>query len=55
MYGVITSRSGIECHEHVEFEFYSHQYPNAAWFDANLCAYCASASGLDGSVDEEPL
>ena len=53
MYGVITARSGIECHDHVEFEYFGIPVQTAAWFDANLCAYCAGASGLSGFVDEE--
>ena len=24
----------------------------AAWFNANLCAYCAGSSGIEGFVDE---
>lgn len=53
MYGVITARSGIACHDHVEFEYFGNPVQTAAWFDANLCAYCAGVSGLSGFVDEE--
>ena len=53
MHGVIIARNGLECHDHVEFEYFSQPYQNAAWYNAKLCAYCAGTSGLDGFVDEE--
>ena len=46
MHGVIIARNGLECHDHVEFEYFSQPYQNAAWYNAKLCAYCAGTSGL---------
>ena len=52
MHKLIISRDGLECHDHVEFDYYSHPYHNAEWFKATICAYCAGSSGHDGVVDE---
>jgi hypothetical protein len=51
MHTIIIARDGLECHDHVEFDYYTHPYQNAEWFKAAMCAYCASSSGLDGFVD----
>ncbi len=51
MHKLIIARDGLECHDHVEFDYYTHPYQNAEWFKAAMCAYCASSSGLDGFVD----
>ena len=50
MYGVILAREGLECHHHVEFEYYNNPKILTSSFNAKLCAYCA---GADGFVDEE--
>jgi hypothetical protein len=51
MYGIIIAREKLECHDPVEFECYDHPHPNATWFNANLCGYCAGSFGLDVTVD----
>jgi hypothetical protein len=39
------------CHQPMEFDYYQAKVV-AAWFHANLCAYCAGSSGTEGFVDE---
>ena len=51
MYGVIITRSGLECHQPMEFDYYGTKVV-ASWFNAKLCSYCAGTSGIDGTVDE---
>ena len=50
MYGVILAREGLECHHHVEFEYYNNPKILTSSFNAKLCACSA---GADGFVDEE--
>jgi hypothetical protein len=52
MHGVIVTREGLECHHHVEFEYYNNPKIVTSWFDANVCAYCAGSSGVEGFSDE---
>jgi hypothetical protein len=53
MYEMILAREGLECHHHVEFEYYKNPKIITSSFNAKLCAYCAGSSGSDGFVDEE--
>ncbi len=53
MYGVILAREGLECHHHVEFEYYNNPKILTSSFNAKVCAYCAGSFGADGFVDEE--
>ncbi len=53
MHGVIVTREGLECHDAIEFEYYSNPKLAMSWFRADLCAYCAGSSGANGFVDEE--
>ncbi len=41
MYGVILAREGLECHHHVEYEYYNNPKILTSSFNAKLCAYCA--------------
>ena len=50
-HGVIVARESLECHEPVEYEYYTSNKPSATWFDAFLCAYCAGTNGTQGDVD----
>ena len=53
MHGAIVTRNGLlECYHPMEFEYYNFNIV-ASWFNANLCAYCAGASGSDGLIDED--
>ena len=52
MYGVICARESLECHDPIEFEYYSNPRTSADWCDTSLCAYCAGTCGT-GYVDEE--
>ncbi len=51
MHGVIITSNGLKCHQPMEFGYYQAKVL-AAWFNANLCAYCAGSSGTKGYVDE---
>ena len=53
MHGLILAREGLECHHHVEFDYYNNPKILTSSFNAKLCAYCAGSSGADGFVDEE--
>jgi len=52
MHGVIVTRDGLESYHPMEFEYYNFRIV-ASCFNANLCAYCAGASGSEGLVDED--
>jgi hypothetical protein len=54
MYGVIVARDGLECHHHIEFEYYNNtKILTSDIFNSKLRAYCAGASGADGIIDEQ--
>ena len=53
MYGVIVAREGLECHHHMEFEYYNNPKILTSRFTATLLgAYCAGSSREEGFVDE---
>jgi hypothetical protein len=41
---IIIARDGLECHDHVEFDYYTYFYQNEEWYKAAMCAYCVSSS-----------
>ena len=36
MHIVIIARDGLDCHDHVEFDYYTHTYHNTEWFKKSL-------------------
>jgi len=52
IYGVIVAREGLECHHHIQFEYYNNPNILTYLFNANLCACCAGASEATGVIDE---
>ena len=52
MSGVIVARKGLEYPHDIEFEYYNNPKISTSIFNANLCAYCAGASGANGIIDE---
>ena len=51
-YDVICARKELLCSDPMEVEYYTHTKQKAAWFDENLCAYCAGVN-CDGFIDKE--
>ena len=51
---VIYARKELLCSDPMEVEYYNHTKQKAAWFDENLCAYCAGVNG-EGFIDKELL
>ena len=51
---VIYARKELLCSDPMEVEYYTHTKQKAAWFDENLCAYCAGVNG-EGFIDKELL
>ena len=39
-YGVLVTREGLLCSDHMEVEYYTHNKQKASWFQPDLCAYC---------------
>ena len=55
LHGVIIARGSLECHDHVDFDYYNSSNHQEPWYEPNLCAYCANTSGSEGILDKNLL